>query len=97
MSVHFLTLNVGSAGVSGSRPLDTAHVVILGQGTYNAELDYADGHVVQPRRESEPSADITIGLLDQGIWVMLLGFAGFCAAVLQRSRKNRLASALGED
>jgi hypothetical protein len=84
--------------VSGSHPLGTADAVILGQGTYNVELNYADGHVVQPRRELEPRADITIGLPEQGIWVMLLiGFAGLCAAVFHRGRKDRLASAFGED
>jgi hypothetical protein len=84
--------------VSGSHLLGTADAVILGQGTYNVELNYTFGHVIQPRRELEPRADITTGLPEQGIWVMLLiGFAGSCAAVFHRGRKDRLASAFDED
>jgi hypothetical protein len=81
--------------VSGSHPLGTADAVILGQGT---KLNYTFGHVIQPRRELEPRADITTGLPEQGIWIMLLiGFAGLCAAVFHRGRKDRLASPFGED
>lgn len=84
--------------VSGSHPLGTADAAIFGQGTYPAELDYADRHVIQPGRELEPRADITTGLPEPGSWVMLfIGFVGLCAAVFRRGRKDRLAFAFDED
>jgi hypothetical protein len=71
--------------------------VIFGQGT-TAEVDYADGHVIQSGHELEPRADITMGLPEPGIWVVLfVGFVGLCAAVFRRGRTDRLASAFGED
>jgi hypothetical protein len=83
--------------VSGSHPLGTADAVIFGQGT-TAEVDYADRHVIQPGHELEPRADITMGLPEPGIWVMLfIGFVGLCAAVFRRGRTDRLAAAFGED
>ena len=84
--------------VSGSHPLGTADAVIFGQGTYTAEVDYADRFVIQLGRELEPRADITMGLPEPGIWLMLfVGFVGLCATVFRRGRTDRLASAFGED
>ena len=84
--------------VSGSHPLGTADAVIFGQRTYTVEVDYAGRHVIQPGRVLEARPDITMGLPEPGIWVMLvIGFAGLCAAVFRRGRKDRLASAFGED
>lgn len=83
--------------VGRSYPLGTADALIFGQST-TAEVDYADRHVIQPGRELEPRADITMGLPELGIWVMLfIGFVGLYAAVFRRRRTDRLASAFGED
>jgi hypothetical protein len=83
--------------VIGSHLLGTADAVTFGRGT-TAEVDYADRHVIQPGHELEPRADITMGLPEPGIWVMLfVGFVGLCAALFRRGRTDRLASAFGED
>jgi hypothetical protein len=84
--------------VRGSYAIGTADAVIFGQGTYTAEVDYADRHAIQPGRELGPRADITMGLPEPGIWVMLfVGFVGLCAAVFRRGRTDRLAPAFGDD
>jgi hypothetical protein len=80
--------------VSGSHSIGTADAVTFGQGTYTGEVDFTPT-AIQPRRELDPRADITLGLPEPGIWVML--FVGLCAAVFRRGRKDRLASAFGED
>ena len=107
MSVYFLSPTTGNDvplavgpstvdQVSGNRPLSAADAVIYGQGTY--ALGDAGGHTIQPRRESAPGQDSTMGLPEPGIWVMLLiGFVGWCAVVFRRGRKDRLASAFAED
>lgn len=83
--------------VSGSHSIGTADAVTFCEGTYTAEVDFTPT-AIQPRSELEPRADITMGLPEPGIWVMLfIGFVGWCAAVFRRGRKDRLAPAFGED
>ena len=84
--------------VSGSHPLGSADAAIFGQGTITAEVGYANRDVIQPGRVLEARPDITMGLPEPGIWVMLfIGFVGLCAAVFRRGKTDRLASAFGED
>jgi hypothetical protein len=83
--------------VSRSHPFGATDAVISGQGT-TAEVDYAGRNVIQPGHELEPRADITMGLPEPGIWVMLfIGFVGLYAAVFRRGRTDRLGSVFGED
>ena len=84
--------------VSSGHPLGTAGTVIFGQGSNTEEVDYADWHGIQSGRVLEPSAEITMGLPEPGIWVMLfIGLVGLCAAIFRRGKTDRLASAFGED
>jgi hypothetical protein len=96
MSVYFLTSDAGSGGDTITHGDDDDASLALGRSIVD---QVSNGHhLIQPGRVPEPRADITMGLPEPGIWVMLfIGFVGLCAAVFRRGKTDRLASAFGED